>query len=118
MQNHGILDPRAWSTVRRTQVLGALAGILLTFGMPFAWLVSARLLGEHWLVGLLFLSHLLVLAPAFSLLRIIGMDDQYTSTHVVITSLLVLFINAVLSFIVSTLIALAFIKRKNDPRPI
>jgi hypothetical protein len=41
MENHGLLNPRSWSTVRKAQVAGALTGVLITVVTYFAALAAA-----------------------------------------------------------------------------
>jgi hypothetical protein len=102
MENSGILNRSGWSIVRKAQVIGVLAAVLLTVALPM--IPSVYGLGPHSFLLVLLAS--LVIRPAAEICHLFGWEWRIDINHgpSVKQMILAILTNALLLFIVGTLI--------------
>jgi len=69
MENLGILKWRAWSIVRKAQVIGAIAGACVTAGV----FVLALLTGPRLVIGPVYISFILISYPSYVFFKVLGL---------------------------------------------
>ncbi len=106
MENPGILNWRGWSVVRKAQLIGALAGALITVGLPL--ILKAYDGGQF--AFLLLWSCGLTLWPAAEICNLFGWtwQIQISQGPSWLQTILAIVTNAFLLFLVGTLIAVLF----------
>jgi hypothetical protein len=107
MENHGVLKPRRWSTVRKAQVIGAATGAILTAGLRVV-LRASDFLGISRDLGIyLFWCDLLLTVPTDRILTLTGMtglsERLALSLEILINSLILALIGSVIGLAVTRL---------------
>ena len=114
MENPEILNSRGWSVVRKAQIIGVLAGVLITLGMP---LILKAYDGGAFAFLLLWLEWE-IFSPAAVICRLFGWEWQGSSGPSWLQTTLAALTNAVLLSLVGTLIGWIVAKFKKPQREI
>lgn len=100
MENRSIVNWPAWSTVRKAQFIGAIAGLLLSVVIILSFLATE----PHDFFDFFSILWRLVSALPYAIMRTIGFGIIHSGRYDIswITFSLVVIINSLLSFIVCT----------------
>lgn len=112
MENHGILNWRKWSTVRKAQVIGAVTGALITVGTPML-LIGCGMAGAGSSDSLLLRFYTLVLSPAYNIFQLLRWSWRGDISTALIPWLLAILINSFLLFMGGTAVGWLLNKFRN-----